>query len=284
MNMIAELVARRELIWNLVVRSLKARYKGSTLGFLWTLINPLVSLLIYWLFISILRFQIPLSHLLTGVIFWQFISMCCMNAVTAIAGSPSLVKRTYFPRMVLPVSTVIASLINFFLSIIVLGVILILLKLFGRAAVDFACLWLLPVVVLVQFCLLLGVSLLISSATVFFRDIEHVVGLILHALFFLTPIIYPLTMVRQRLAGLKLSGLFLSVYMLNPLAPLVTLFRKAFLGRELFPGGEFLPREAVLYLSGVSGSDSAARGGCVQEAGTVFRRSPVGGTMRYLLR
>jgi len=249
MTPIAELVARRELIWNLVLRSLRIRYKGSALGFLWTLLNPLLMMLIYWLFISILRFPITLSHLLTGVIFWQFIAMCTSDAVKSVSGFPNLVKKTYFPRIVLPLSMVIANLINFMLSIIVLGAILLLLKLFAHEAVDFAFLWMLPFVLLVQFCLVLGISLLISSANVFFRDMEHIVAVVLQALFFLTPIIYPLTMVRERLAGLKLSRVLLSVYLLNPMTSLLTLFRKAFLGRELFPGGEFLPTEPAFYIS-----------------------------------
>ncbi len=247
---IRDLIHRRELIWNLVLRSLRIRYKGSVLGFLWTLLNPLMMMLIYWLFISILRFQIPLSHLLTGVIFWQFIAMCTSDAVRSVSGFPNLVKKTYFSRMVLPLSMVIANLVNFLLSILVLGFILLLLKLFARAAVDFAFLWMLPLVLIVQFCLVLGISLMVSSANVFFRDIEHIVGVVLQALFFLTPIIYPLAMVRDRLAGLKLSGVLLSVYLLNPMASLVTLFRKAFLGREfLFAGGHFLPPEPAFYVS-----------------------------------
>jgi len=249
MTKIAELVARKELIWNLVVRSLKIRYKGSALGFLWTLLNPLMMMMIYWLFISILRFPITLSHLLTGVIFWQFIAMCTSDAVKSVSGFPNLVKKTYFPRIVLPLSMVIANLINFMLSIVVLAVILLLLKLFANEAVDFAFLWMLPFVLIVQFCLVLGISLLISSANVFFRDIEHIVGVVLQAMFFLTPIIYPLAMVRERVAGLGLSRLLLSVYLLNPMASLVTLFRKTFLGRELFSGGEFLPTEPVFYVS-----------------------------------
>lgn len=248
MTTIAGLAARKELIWNLVVRSLKIRYKGSALGFLWTLLNPLLMMLVYWLFISILLSKlgitVPLSHLLTGVIFWQFIAMCVSDAVKSISGFPNLVKKTYFPRIVLPLSMVIANLINFALSILVLTAILFFLKLFASEAVDFAYLWMLPLVLVIQFCLVLGISLLISSANVFFRDIEHIVSVVLQALFFLTPIIYPLEMVKDRL-----SGVFLSLYLLNPMTPLVTLFRKAFLGRELFPGGEFLPSEPAFYVS-----------------------------------
>lgn len=246
---ISELIARRELIWNLVMRSLKIRYKGSALGFLWTLLNPLMMMLIYWLFISILRFEIPLSHLLTGVIFWQFIAMCTSDAVASVSGFPSLVKKTYFPRIVLPLSMVIANLINFVLSMIVLGVLLCFLNLFAGEPVDFTFLWLLPFVLVIQFCLVLGIALLISGANVFFRDVEHIVGVFLQALFFLTPIIYPLTFVRERLAGLSSSRLLLSLYFLNPMASLVILFRKAFLGKQLFPGGEFLPSEPAFYVS-----------------------------------
>jgi len=263
---IGELIARRELIWNLVMRSLKIRYKGSALGFLWTLLNPLLMMLIYWLFISILRFEIPLSHLLTGVIFWQFIAMCTSDAVASVTGFPNLVKKTYFPRIVLPLSMVIANLINFVLSMIVLGVLLCLLNLLSGESVDFTFLWLLPFVLVIQFCLVLGIALLISSANVFFRDIEHIVGVVLQALFFLTPIIYPLDFVRERLAGLPSSRLLLSLYFLNPMASLVTLFRKAFLGKQLFRGGEFLPSEPAFYVS------LALSGVILLLGGRVFRK------------
>jgi ABC-type polysaccharide/polyol phosphate export permease len=246
---INELISRRELIWNLVLRSLRIRYKGSALGFLWTLLNPLMMMLIYWLFISILRFEVPLSHLLTGVIFWQFMAMCTSDAVGSVTGFPNLVKKTYFPRMVLPLSMVIANFINFTLSMVVLGVILTFMKFLAGTPVDFSFLWMLPFVLAIQFCLVLGIALVVSSANVFFRDIEHIVGVVLQALFFLTPIIYPLSFVRERISGFKSAGLLLSVYLLNPLASLVTLFRKAFLGRELVSGGGFLPPEPAFYVS-----------------------------------
>ncbi len=219
------LFKRRELISNLIVRTLKVRYKNSALGFLWTMINPLMMMLIYWVVIRIIaRFPIDIRFLLAGVIFWQFVAMCTSDAVNSIAGHSNLVKKTYFPRITLPISMLIANLINFLLSILVLIFLIIIISITARLDLDFSYLWLLPLPLVLQFCLLFGLALIISSASVYFKDIQHIISVVMQALFFLTPIIYPLTMVKERFPR------FFPIYLLNPFTSLVTLFRKALLG------------------------------------------------------
>lgn len=220
------LFKRRELISNLIIRTLKVRYKNSALGFLWTMINPLMMMLIYWVVIKIIaRFPIDfIRFLLTGVIFWQFVAMCTSDAVGSIAGHSNLVKKTYFPRITLPLSMVIANLINFLLSILVLIVLLVIISITARLPLDFSFLWLLPLPLVLQFCLLFGLALIISSASVYFKDVQHIISVVMQALFFLTPIIYPLTMVKERFPN------FFAIYLLNPFTSLVTLFKKALLG------------------------------------------------------
>ena len=222
---INQLVERRELIWNLVLRNLKIRYKSSVLGFLWTLLNPLFMALIYLVFIGILRFKIDIRVLLTGIIPWQFFVMCLSDSVNSVSGNTNLVKKTYFPRIILPFSMVIANLINYLFSLIVLFALLIFFKTnFGFNLIF------LPVIILLQTSFIVGLSLIISCSNVYFRDTEHIVGVLLLAWFFLTPIIYPLSMVPER---------FLASYLLNPMASIVTLYRAVFLGQAL-PGWQLL--------------------------------------------
>jgi lipopolysaccharide transport system permease protein len=224
------ILKRKELVWNLVIRTLKIRYKGSTLGFFWTLLTPLAMMAIYYVFIGILAdFRAGfITQLLTGVIFWQFGSMCIGDAPNCIAGYSNLVKKTYFPRLILPLSMVIANFINYLLSLAVLIILLIVISLSGGGKIDLTMFWLLPLVLILQLSLVMGIVFLVSSLNVFFRDIAHLVSIVMQALFFMTPIIYPTEMVKDRLAD-KYPALF-ELYILNPFTSLVSLFRKAFLG------------------------------------------------------
>jgi len=224
---LSQLIGRKELIQNLVVRTLKVRYKNSALGFLWSLLNPLLMMVIYCFFISIIgRFEPELlTQLITGVIFWQFVVMCSSDAVNAIAGYPNLIKKTYFPRHVLPFSMVLANLINYMLSLIVLLVILAVLSIVLKTGFDLSNIWLLLPALLLQTILIIGIALAVSAGNVFFRDIEHIIGTALLALFFISPILYRLQDVQN-----KLGPFLYNIYLLNPFASLVTLHRRAFLG------------------------------------------------------
>jgi len=218
----ATALKRRELVVNLAVRTLKVRYKNSTLGFLWTLINPLLMMLIYFVFISILaKVPTPIPVLLTGVIFWQFIVMCTGDAAGAVAGHSNLVKKVYFPRVLMPFSMCLANFINYLLSLAVLLVLVIAISLGIGFPVDLSWLWLLPVVLVLQFALVLGIALVVSALNVYFRDIEHITSVVLMALFFMSPILYSVKLVPKWIA---------TWYMMNPFASLVTLMRRAFLG------------------------------------------------------
>src|SRR5512145_2074978 len=125
--LLPELFARRELIANFVVRNLKQRYKGSALGFLWSLLHPLFLVLIYLVFIRLMRFPMRLPHLLVGVMAWQFLSLCAGDAAGVVLGNASLVKKTWFPRIILPLAAVLGNLVHFLLSLGVLALVLPLL-------------------------------------------------------------------------------------------------------------------------------------------------------------
>ncbi len=214
-----ELRQYRELIANLVVRNLKIRYKGSFLGFFWTLVNPLFMMAIYLIFIRLMRFEMNLGLLLVGLLPWQFLVMCLNDSVTSITGNANLVKKTPFPRLVLPLSIVLANLVNFLLSLLVLFPFLYLLG-YGVTQAIF---WL-PVVIGIQFFLCLGISLFVSCTHVYFKDIQHLLSVGLMAWFFLTPIIYPLSLIPEK---------YMKWFLLNPMASLVGFYRQVFLGEAV---------------------------------------------------
>jgi ABC-2 type transport system permease protein len=219
MKLLKEIYNRRELLWNLVVRNLKIRYKGSVLGFFWSFLDPLFMMLVYLLFIKLMRFSIDLPVLLIGVVVWQFFVMCTNDSVNSITGSTNLVKKVYFPRMILPLAIVIANLINFLLSLGVLIIILLFFKIpFGLSLSWF------PLIIFLQFVFCLGIALIVSTANVFFRDTEHLMGVIIMTWFFVTPIIYPLD---------KIPVQYLSLYFLNPMASILTFYRYSLLGISL---------------------------------------------------
>ena len=229
-NLFKDIWRKRELILILVERNLKIRYKNSALGFFWTLLGPLFLILIYSLFLSVLRFPMDLPILVTGIISWQFLAMCLGDSLYAIVGNANLVTKSAFPRIILPLAMVKSNLVNFLLSfIVVIGYLLV-------KGVDFGALYLLPLIILTQFALCLGVALIFSAANVFFRDTEHIMSIVMLAWFFMTPVIYPIGLVMDN------HGFpwWVSVaYFLNPMTGIVSAYRMAFLSAPN-PGTEFL--------------------------------------------
>ena len=226
LSSLKEVWFRRELLWILVVRNLKLRYKHSTLGFFWSLLSPLLLILIYATFAAILRFNVGrpnyLQFLVIGIVIWQFLAMCLNDSLYTVMGSANLVKKTSFPRIILPLSMVFANLINFLLTWIVL------LLYLAFSGISFQYIILLPVVLLVQTALCLGMALFLSSVNVFFRDTEHILGVGTLAWFFMTPIFYPL---RDQLAFLP--DHLTSLAFLNPMTGVVWSYRILLMGKDL---------------------------------------------------
>lgn len=221
-----DIAAHRELLGMLVGRNLKIRYKSSVLGFFWSLLTPLFFIGIYAVFARILRFNDGrpgyLQFLIVGIIIWQFLSMCLNDSLGAIVGNSNLVKKTAFPRIVLPLAMVLANLINFLLTCLVLG-----LYLFLAPVSSGVLLWLLPAL-LTQCALCLGLALLLSAGNVFFRDTEHILGVLQLAWFFLTPIFYPVDM---QMAFFPPTWSWL--VFLNPMTGILSVYRAALVGDVL---------------------------------------------------
>src|SRR5919109_5413042 len=167
-----EIIRYRVLIQTLVVRDLKVRYRGSALGLLWTLLNPLLHMTIYALVFSVyIRTQTEhyAAFLLCGLLPWIWFSSALLVGTTAIIEGGSLLKKVFFPPQVLPTVTVISTFVNFLLSLpLLFGMLLLFGVTFGWSLLA------LPLVMIAQFALTLGLTLIISAVSVRYRDIPPI--------------------------------------------------------------------------------------------------------------
>lgn len=215
MKMLRELYNYRQMIISLVQRDLRGRYKGSALGFLWTFINPLFQLLIYTIvFSTIMRAGIDKFYmfLFVALIPWMFFSACLQQGATSVLDNKEMVTKIYFPRIVLPLSYVISSFVNMLFSFIIVFAVIIITG-FG---VNWTALLFLPVIMLIEFLLALGISLLTSACTVFVRDLQHILSIIAMGWMYLTPIVYPETIVPAQ---------YVKLFYLNPMTSVVVAYR-----------------------------------------------------------
>lgn len=190
---IVSLIEYKDLLKNLVIKDLKLKYRNSTLGFLWSLVNPIVMIIVYtFAFKYILQIGIenyPL-FLLSGIIPWTFFNMAVMGSTDAILSDSSLIKKISFPRPILPISSVVFNFTQFGLALVVFFPAV----LFFNVTLTPAMLLYVPIFLL-QFLFTVGIALFLSSVTVFYRDVKHLTEVALMVLFWLTPIIYEMPMI-----------------------------------------------------------------------------------------
>jgi ABC-2 type transport system permease protein len=213
---------RLELLANLVRKDLKVKYKNSTLGFVWSLANPLLYLAVFSLVFRVfLRTGVPefAVYLMSGLLVWNFFNTATMAATGAVVGSANLVKKVRFPRVVLPLASVGFSGVHFVLQ---LGVLFVVLVPFHRQTFG-PQLWLLLPAVAVAVLFTVGMSLLVSGLNVRYRDVEHLLEIAMLAWFWLTPIVYSVALVQKHLQA---KGL-LWLYMANPMTSVVTAMQRA---------------------------------------------------------
>lgn len=241
-----EIWGYRELIRNLVLRDLRTRYKGSALGYLWTQLAPLGMMLVYVIVFSLLLpgglAQFPV-FIITGLLVWNFTAEAVVGGTNSVLSSSALVKKVYFPREVLPLASVLSSLLNFLLSLPMMFAVMALVQLIDLGRLNFS--WTfayLPVLLIIQTVFLAGLVLLLSATAVFFRDIVHLVGIAVSIWFFLTPVIYPLSTLGDGLAVRM-------VRWLNPMASLVEFYREILYGSPV-PVGQ-IPTPGLPALSSV---------------------------------
>lgn len=226
-----ELVAWRELTANLVRRDLKVRHRGTFLGMLWSLTTPLLLVALYWfIFTFILRVDpaddavrpdrqpVPFAlYFFCGLVLWNLFSNAVNASTGSVVGSGYLLGKVWFPRAILPLSTVLSSMVTFAFE----SAVLVVLTVAVVGPPNVHVLWV-PVVVAVVVALAFGLALLLSALTVFLRDVSHFVGVLLQVWFWGTPIIYSLGYVSDRPGLVRLLEL-------NPMTGAVVSFRNVVL-------------------------------------------------------
>jgi ABC-type polysaccharide/polyol phosphate export permease len=223
LSSIRELFAYRVLIQTLVVQELKVRYRGSALGLLWTLLNPLLLMGIYALVFSVyMRIEMEryAAFLLCGLLPWIWISSSLVTGASSIVGGSGLIKKIYFPPHVLPTVTVMSNLVNFLLSL----PILIGFLLFYDVRLGWTFL-ILPCIIACQFVFTLGLTLIVAAVGVRYRDVPQLLGHLVTFWFFLTPILYPITTVPAQ---------YRSFLTFNPFTPFVVAYQNALMYNQ-FP-------------------------------------------------
>jgi ABC-type polysaccharide/polyol phosphate export permease len=194
LHSLRQLLRHRALVQSLVSRELKARYRGSVLGFFWSFVNPLLLLLTYTLVFTVIlpgrqsdAIQPYFLFFFTGILPWTWFSSSLAESSGVLISSGNLIKKVLFPAEVLPVVSVLSNMVHFGLGLLILAAFMIA----TRHPPDAADLLFLPLVVLVQLVLTLGLALVLSALTVHFRDLRDLVTNLLTFWFFATPIIYP---------------------------------------------------------------------------------------------
>lgn len=212
-----------DLIYVLVIKDLKVRYKSSVFGYLWSLLNPLsLALIFYFVFKVVVRFPVEnyVVYLISGLFPWQWIANSLSVSTSVLLANANLIKKVQCPREVFPLSVVLQDGVHFILS---LPVIFLLLKLYA-ISFPLSRLPLLFILVLFQLLFLYGLSLIISSINLFFRDLERLVAIFLTLMFYFTPIIYTVDYIPENIR--------LYLY-LNPFFPLIELWHMIFLKESI---------------------------------------------------
>ncbi|EDX83640.1 ABC-2 type transporter superfamily [Synechococcus sp. PCC 7335] len=210
-----------DLLRSLVDRDMKLMYKRSTLGIAWTLISPLLQLLVFiFVFQVIIKIDIPqyASYVFTGLLVWNWFQTCLFQATGVIINSRPLIRQPGFPNTILPVIVVTTGLIHFVLALPILFVFLLI-----DGVQLTPLILLLPLLQLLQFCLTVAFSYLLASLNVTFRDTQHTLGVLLQLLFYLTPIFYESGSIPDR---------YRRLYELNPMVPLVQSYRQILIQGE----------------------------------------------------
>lgn len=216
-NKLHELIRYQDMFTGLVSREVRARYRGSALGFLWSLLNPLLMMAIYSLIFAVyMRINIPNYALFVfcSLLAWSWFSTSLQNATAAIASNASLIKKVYFPLEILPLVNVTTNLINYFFSLPVMFAFMLFSGIHPTLNILYF-----PILIAIQFLLTLGIALILCTLNAFFRDVEQLISPLLMVWFYITPIVYPPSAIPER---------FQVLLLVNPMAPLIAGYQNIF--------------------------------------------------------
>lgn len=220
-----ELLHYKELLRQLVIKDIKLKYRRSYLGYVWSILNPLLMMTVLVIvFSQLFRFDIPnfAVYLLSGQVLFSFLSEATTMAVSSIVSNAPLLKKTYVPKYIFTVSKITSSLVNLLFSLIAL----VLVMIFTQVSVTWHILWV-PVILLEVYIFSLGISLILAATAVFFRDIQYLWGVFISIWMYLTPIIYPVSIISEEYRWWYDN--------LNPMYGYVTQFRDVVLNGNPLP-------------------------------------------------
>lgn len=214
MSLFKNLYEYRELLSTSVKKEIRGKYKGAWLGILWSYLNPLLMLVVYsFVFSIIMRVQIEnySMYLFTALIPWNFFVTSISQGSLSVISNGSILKKVYFPREIVPIASVTANTVNFMISCLIIFFFLAVTGVGFSIYILF-----LPLIILVQYILLLGIVFFVSSMTVYARDLEHIISVILMAGIYATPIFYTMEMVPDK---------FKKFIALNPMTHIINSYR-----------------------------------------------------------
>ena len=217
MNIIKNIYNYRELLKTNVKKEIRGRYKKSFLGVIWSFLNPLLQLAVYAIIFPIILKDTQDNYVIflcSALIPWTFFTAVVTQSAACIINNGNIIKKVYFPREIVPISVVTSACVNFLIStLIIIGFVLAYGLGISKNIIYY------PIVLLVQYIFSLGLSFIISSCTVYLRDLEHLIGIALQLLFYATPIVYSLDTIPKD---------FQTIMKLNPMAYIINAYRDIF--------------------------------------------------------
>ena len=241
--MFKELYQYRELLKTSVSKEIRGKYKGSFLGVLWSFVNPLLMTLIYAIVFPFILRNGPdnyVTYIVIGILPWNFFTTVISQGTFTILGNAGIIKKVYFPREILPISVATSGLINFIISIPIIFIFLLF------SGIGFSLnILLLPLVVIAQYLLVLGIIFITSSVDVYIRDAEYIINFFVNMLFYATPILY-----QSDLFGSKAW-----ILNLNPMTTIINSYRAIFYSKtmpDMMMLGLVLLESIVIFFIGIS--------------------------------
>lgn len=221
--MFAELYKYRELLKTNIKKEVRGKYKGSLLGVLWSFVNPLLMTLVYAIvFPYLLRSTEPhyVTYVVTGILPWNWFTTSIALGTTIILANSSIIKKVYFPREILPISVVTSGMINFLISCIII----IIFTFCSGIGISWYIVFL-PLVVIAQYLLILGIILITGAINIYIRDLEYIINFFVTMLFYATPILYSVKMFEGTVVA--------NLVDLNPMTIIVNAYRDIFFYKSL---------------------------------------------------
>lgn len=221
-SLIKPLTSHKYLLYQLIQREIKSRYKQSIIGYFWVVLNPLAQMVVYtFVFSIVFRFPTEIPYplfLFAALLPWTLLQGIITSGTSSLVANKVLLKKVAFPREIIPYSAVFAKLIDFFFA----SLMFILLMIFYKVSLASTAWMFIPIFV-IQIILMTGLSLLLSTFNLFYRDVQYLVNLVLMIWMYLTPIVYPLSLVPNK---------YVWLYKLNPMVGIIEGYRSALFGFE----------------------------------------------------